>query len=79
VAPKPELVRFAVLRAGAAASAVPDRRGAMPGRGAYVCKGGEPGVPSTDCLELARNRGGMSRALRCSVKIDTDFVELVER
>ena len=80
MAPKPELVRFAAVRDRDKTSlAIADRRGVLPGRGAYLCVGSEPGIPAADCLELARKRGGMARALRCSVRISPELVESVDR
>jgi hypothetical protein len=57
--------------------AVIDRAGTMPGRGAYICEGADPGEPAADCLSLATRRGGISRALRCRVTIDPELVESV--
>jgi predicted RNA-binding protein YlxR (DUF448 family) len=51
----------------------------MPGRGAYLCRGDTPGAPAVACLELAIRRGGVARALRCSVKIDHEIVESVRQ
>ena len=62
---------------GASPQAVLDRAGTMPGRGAYICEGRDPGEPKADCLSLATRRGGISRALRCRVTIDPELVESV--
>jgi predicted RNA-binding protein YlxR (DUF448 family) len=72
VAPKPELIRLVALRegGGGAARAVIDRECRMPGRGAYLCRGNPPALPAADCLERARRRGGVARALRRAVRLD---------
>ena len=57
--------------------AVLDLNCTMPGRGAYICRGSAPGAPAAECLGLATRRGGISRALRCAVKIDAEIVESV--
>jgi predicted RNA-binding protein YlxR (DUF448 family) len=79
IAPKSELLRIAAAADAAARSrrAVADRDATMPGRGAYLCVGESPGLPSGDCLALAMRRGGIARALRCSVTVDPKLVELV--
>jgi predicted RNA-binding protein YlxR (DUF448 family) len=50
----------------------------MPGRGAYLCVE-QAGVPSAECFEMARKRGGFQRALRCAVTVDAELVESVNR
>jgi predicted RNA-binding protein YlxR (DUF448 family) len=81
IAPKSELLRIAVAPVDAVAGprlAVADRDARMPGRGAYVCTGGEhPGVPAGECFASATRRGGLARALRCSVAVDPKLLELV--
>lgn len=82
IAPKSELLRIAAAPADAAARARPrravaDREARMPGRGAYLCIGEQPGVPAGECLASATRRGGIARALRCSVTVDPKLVELV--
>jgi predicted RNA-binding protein YlxR (DUF448 family) len=79
IAPKSELVRIAVAAdSGAPARrAVHDRDGTMPGRGAYLCRGGDAEVPAADCLDRAMRRGGIARALRSAVTLDPKFVESV--
>ena len=68
-APKPELVRIALGSGGEGRTrrAVLDRDGVMPGRGAYLCRGGARAEPAADCLALAvrqwRDRARV--ALRC--------------
>jgi len=77
IAPKSELIRFALARDGGAARkkrVVIDASATMPGRGAYLCAS-QPGVPAAECFATARKRGGFSRALRCSVTIDPELVE----
>ena len=59
--------------------AVFDRAGTMPGRGAYLCRSTARGEPVADCLSLALRRGGIARALRCAVTIDSELVESVGR
>jgi len=54
-----------------------DRAATMPGRGAYLCRAGTPGEPFADCMTLATRGGGLARALRCTVKIDREFVESI--
>jgi predicted RNA-binding protein YlxR (DUF448 family) len=67
-------VRFALAAEPAAGArrrrAVLDPAMRLPGRGAYLCAGSEPGRPDAACLELARRRGGIARTLRCAVTID---------
>ena len=43
---------------------VPDRRGTLPGRGAYV-------HPALVCLDLAERRRAFSRAFRVRGRLDT--------
>jgi predicted RNA-binding protein YlxR (DUF448 family) len=59
--------------------AIADRDATMPGRGAYLCLGADPGLPAEDCLTSATRRGGIARALRASVKLDPKLVESVKR
>jgi predicted RNA-binding protein YlxR (DUF448 family) len=63
------LVRLALRREPAGARAVLDANATLPGRGAYLCRASD-GEPAEQCLQLALKRGGLARALRCSVKID---------
>jgi len=86
VAPKTELLRLAVTDRCSTGErehrfrwAVPDRAATMPGRGAYLCRVGTPGEPSADCMTLAKRGGGLARALRCTVRIDSEFVESISR
>ena len=65
VAAKSDLLRLAVaLARGGARVAVVDRRGTLPGRGAYICREGASRQPSASCLALARRRRSIARALR---------------
>lgn len=74
IAPKAELIRFAIAREnGARRRAIIDASATMPGRGAYLCA--SQAVPVAGCLELARKRGGFARALRCAVTVDAELVE----
>jgi predicted RNA-binding protein YlxR (DUF448 family) len=57
--------------------AIADRDATMPGRGAYLCLGADPGLPAGDCLTRATRRGGIGRALRAAVKLDPKLVESV--
>jgi predicted RNA-binding protein YlxR (DUF448 family) len=81
IAPKSELLRIAAAAGGDGGArprrAVADRDARMPGRGAYLCLGESPGLPAGDCLALAMRRGGIARALRCSVTVDPKLVESV--
>jgi predicted RNA-binding protein YlxR (DUF448 family) len=81
IAPKSELLRIAVAPADALAGprlAVADRDARMPGRGAYLCMGGEySSLPAGECFTSATRRGGLARALRCSVTVDPKLLELV--
>jgi len=80
IAPKSELLRIAAAPVDAVARrrhAVADRDARMPGRGAYLCVGERPGTPMGDCLVSAMRRGGIARALRCSVTVDPKLLELV--
>jgi predicted RNA-binding protein YlxR (DUF448 family) len=78
-------MRIAATDQGSAAEdgrsrrAVHDRDGTMPGRGAYLCRGGEPGQAAATCVELALRRGGIARALRCAVTVEDKLVESVSR
>jgi predicted RNA-binding protein YlxR (DUF448 family) len=57
-----------------------DRDGTMPGRGAYLCRGGAPDpsiLPAPDCLTLALKRGAIARSLRCAVTLPVELVESV--
>ena len=65
VAAKSDLLRLAVALAGSGAHVVVvDRRGTLPGRGAYICREGASLQPSGRCLALARRRRSIARALR---------------
>jgi predicted RNA-binding protein YlxR (DUF448 family) len=81
-------LRIAVAGRGQAAegdarrSAIVDRDGNMPGRGAYLCRDADASAPATvdgACLERALRRGGIARALRSSVTVDPKLVESVKR
>jgi predicted RNA-binding protein YlxR (DUF448 family) len=81
-------LRIAVAGRGQAAegdarrSAIVDRDGTMPGRGAYLCRDADASAPATvagACLERALRRGGIARALRSSVTVDPKLVESVKR
>jgi predicted RNA-binding protein YlxR (DUF448 family) len=86
IAPKSELLRIAVadhrsasVGGGPARRAIADRDGTMPGRGAYLCRGGyanpEADLVDPACLERAARRGGIARALRAAVTLDPKLVE----
>jgi predicted RNA-binding protein YlxR (DUF448 family) len=61
---------------GARPRAVIDREGTMPGRGAYLCR--EPsGRPAAACAARAARNRGLARALRATVRIDTELIESV--
>jgi hypothetical protein len=82
IAPKSELLRIALT---VERSAVHDRDGTMPGRGAYLCRaapdalGGNPELPAPACLRRAMSRGGIARALRSAATLDPKLVESVGR
>ena len=79
IASKSELVRIAVAREAAEprGRAVCDRDGTMGGRGAYICRGDQPGKPAAECLAAAMRRGGIARALRSGATLDPKLVESV--
>jgi predicted RNA-binding protein YlxR (DUF448 family) len=83
IAPKPELVRLAACGDARRRVAVLDRKGVLPGRGAYLCRAtaSEPNsvAINPECLALAERRGGVARALRCKVKLDAELVESIKR
>jgi predicted RNA-binding protein YlxR (DUF448 family) len=81
IAPKSELMRLVAVRegAGSAALAMHDPSGTAPGRGAYLCRGESAGAPDASCLERARRRGAVGRALRCPVTIPSEGLESVSR
>ena len=65
VAAKSDLLRLAAaLAEGGARVVVVDRRGRLPGRGAYICREDASLQPSARCLALARRRRSIARALR---------------
>jgi hypothetical protein len=51
----------------------------MPGRGAYLCRGGAPEEPAAGCLALALRRSAIPRALRAAATVDPKLVESVSR
>jgi predicted RNA-binding protein YlxR (DUF448 family) len=83
IAPKSALLRIAVADResageGTSRHAVIDRDGVMPGRGAYLCRGGDldpPTLADPACLARAARRGGIARALRSAVTLDPKLVE----
>jgi predicted RNA-binding protein YlxR (DUF448 family) len=76
VAPKPTLVRLALVhRDDAPARVVIDALATMPGRGAYLCRARAAGVPAADCLRHATTRGGLARALRAPAAMLADALE----
>jgi predicted RNA-binding protein YlxR (DUF448 family) len=78
VAPKSELLRVAVRRAGEGMPrAVLDGRGTMPGRGAYLCREPGSGAVHEACLQRALSRRAIPRALRVAVAIDDELLESV--
>jgi predicted RNA-binding protein YlxR (DUF448 family) len=78
-------LRIAVAGRGQAAegdarrSAIVDRDGTMPGRGAYLCRDADASAVAGACLEQALRRGGIARTLRSSVTVDPKLVESVKR
>jgi predicted RNA-binding protein YlxR (DUF448 family) len=72
VAPKPELVRIAAVPASTGRwLAELDRAGALPGRGAYLCREAGVAAPQENCLRQAMRTGGLQRTLRRAVEIPT--------
>jgi predicted RNA-binding protein YlxR (DUF448 family) len=65
VAPKPELVRLAVVTTPAEGRGIAtlDRTGTLPGRGAYLCLDPRRDGPNGECASLASKRGGLQRAV----------------
>jgi predicted RNA-binding protein YlxR (DUF448 family) len=74
-------MRLVAVREGSAgrALAVYDPGCAMPGRGAYLCRGQRSGAPDGDCLARAERRGAIGRALRCSVTLAPERLESVSQ
>jgi predicted RNA-binding protein YlxR (DUF448 family) len=79
-------MRIALVRTGG--SGAPrielDRAGDRPGRGAYLCRDPRSGDPDGSCAALAGRRGGIARALRCSISdgsvvIDPKLIESMGR
>ncbi|MFN2544335.1 MAG: YlxR family protein [Actinomycetota bacterium] len=68
-APQRDLVRF--VRGGE--TVVPDPRGSMPGRGAYLHR-------DPRCVEIGVTRGVLARALRSSIPEDevSNLMKLIE-
>jgi predicted RNA-binding protein YlxR (DUF448 family) len=58
--------------------AVIDAAGALPGRGAYLCRLAA-GVPDPDCLRRAERSRGIARGLRSAVTLELKLVESAER
>jgi predicted RNA-binding protein YlxR (DUF448 family) len=80
VAPKGELLRIVVIAGDRGdVRATIDHTGAMPGRGAYLCRERPSGGPARSCLDLADRRGAIARALRSPAKIDRELVESLSR
>ncbi len=75
LAPKFELVRIALAGDAPSRRAVCDLDGTMPGRGAYLCREKGAELPAAECLARALRRGGIARALRCTVALDPKLVE----
>jgi uncharacterized protein len=61
---KSDLLRVVVVRASLLPEVVPDLRGRMPGRGAYL-------HADLGCLDLAERRRAFPRALRLAGPLDT--------
>ena len=59
-------------------TAVLDRRGTLPGRGAYVCESSDQDGPNLDCMKLATRRGGLGRAFRRAVDVPAELVGPLE-
>ncbi len=77
IAPKSELLRIVAAESAPGADGVPesaaqtcavaDPRAVLPGRGAYLCRGGDGETVAEKCLALATRRGGIPRALRRAI------------
>jgi predicted RNA-binding protein YlxR (DUF448 family) len=79
-------MRVAIVRVGNGGSRriELDRAGNRPGRGAYLCRDVRSGEPDASCAALAARRGGIARALRCSISdgsvvIDPELLESMGR
>jgi predicted RNA-binding protein YlxR (DUF448 family) len=79
-------MRIALVRLGddGARHVELDRAGDRPGRGAYLCLDARSGEPDAGCAALAGKRGGIDRALRCSISdgsviIDPKLIESMGR
>lgn len=70
---KSKLVRIARATTGGVPTVVIDHEMRMDGRGAYLCAE-RKGVPTGRCLELARRRGAIARALACAANVDCSEV-----
>lgn len=66
--PKRDLIR--IVRLADDGAVVVDRRGKMPGRGAYLC-------PSCECLDRARKTRALERALEHAID-ESVFTQLKE-
>ncbi len=79
MAPKPELVRLAVVTSGEGRGAATlDRAGTLPGRGAYLCRDPRRDGPNGECASLASKRGGLQRAFRRAVEVPGDLAGSLE-
>jgi predicted RNA-binding protein YlxR (DUF448 family) len=79
-------MRIALVRVGDSGSRriELDPTGDRPGRGAYLCRDVRSGEPDASCAALAGSRGGIARALRCSISdgsvvIDPKLIESMSR
>jgi predicted RNA-binding protein YlxR (DUF448 family) len=55
-----------------------DRTGALPGRGAYVCREEHRADVNRNCLKLATARGVLQRAFRQAVDVPTELLGSLE-
>lgn len=80
MAPKPELVRLAAVLNGGEGRAVAtlDLAGALPGRGAYLCRDQRLDRPKQGCACIANKRGGLQRAFRRAVEVPGDLAGSLE-
>lgn len=66
---------------GKASRATIDPHNTLPGRGAYLCRGGAatPPAPKPECLRLAERNRGIARTLRRAVTLDIECLESGDR
>jgi predicted RNA-binding protein YlxR (DUF448 family) len=60
-------------------TAVLDRAGKLPGRGAYVCLSESVREPRIECMKLATRKGTLQRAFRRAVEVPVELLESESR